>query len=90
MIKTVGRKFRRALHFDFHTSPGIENILENFDAEHFAKQMADSHVEYVNLAARCNMGFSYYNTKVGKKYPGLGNRDVFDEMIKAIISEESA
>lgn len=83
MIKTVGRKFRRALHFDFHTSPGIENILENFDAEHFAKQMADSHVEYVNLAARCNMGFSYYNTKVGKKYPGLGNRDVFDEMIKA-------
>lgn len=83
MIKTVGQKFRRALHFDFHTSPGIENILENFDADHFAEQMADSHVEYVNLAARCNMGFSYYNTRVGKKYPGLGDRDVFDEMIKA-------
>ena len=34
MIKTVGKKFNRALHFDFHTPPGIGNMLENFDAEH--------------------------------------------------------
>lgn len=83
MKKTVGPKFRRALHFDFHTSPGIQNILSNFDAEHFAEQMASAHIEYVNVAARCNMGYSYYNTKVGKKYPGLGDRDVLQEMIEA-------
>lgn len=83
MIKTVGPKFNRALHFDFHTSPGVENILKNFNAEHFAEQMAEAHIEYVNVAARCNMGYSYYNTKVGKKYPGLGDRDILDEIIKA-------
>ena len=69
MIKTIGPKFRRALHFDFHTSPGVEHIFGNFDAEHFADQLTEAHIEYVNLAARCNMGYSYYNTRVGKKYP---------------------
>jgi methionyl-tRNA formyltransferase len=43
--------------------------------EEFADQLKDAHIEYVNITARCNMGFSYYNTKVGKKYPGLGDRD---------------
>ncbi|MBE6605137.1 MAG: hypothetical protein E7639_05485 [Ruminococcaceae bacterium] len=83
MIKTVGPRLGRAFHFDFHTSPGIENILKNFDAEHFAAQLATAHIEYVNVAARCNMGYSYYNTRVGKKYPGLGDRDVLDEMLRA-------
>ena len=83
MIKTVGQKFGRALHFDFHTSPGIENILENFDAEKFAEQLFAAHIEYVNVAARCNMGYSYYNTKVGKKYAGLGDRDPLLEIIEA-------
>ncbi|MBE6597282.1 MAG: hypothetical protein E7641_06385 [Ruminococcaceae bacterium] len=83
MIKTIGPKFRRAIHYDFHTSPGIENIFGNFDAEKFASQLEEAKVEYVNVAARCNMGFSYYNTKVGKKYPGLGDRDPLAEMIDA-------
>ncbi len=83
MVKTIGPKFRRAIHYDFHTSPGINSIFGNFDAEKFAAQLEDAHVEYVNVAARCNMGFSYYNTKVGKKYPGLGDRDPLKEMIDA-------
>ena len=83
MIKTVGPKFGRALHYDFHTSPGVKNIFGNFDAEKFADQLAAAHIEYVNVAARCNMGYSYYNTKVGKKYEGLGERDPFKEMIDA-------
>ena len=29
------------------------------------------------------MGFSYYNTKVGKKYAGLGERDPLREIITA-------
>ena len=83
MIKTVGKKFTRALHFDFHTSPCIENIFGNFDAGAFADQLENAHIEYVNITARCNMGFSYYNTKVGKKYPGLKDRDPFKEILDA-------
>ena len=83
MIEAIGKKFRRALHFDFHTSPGIDNLLANFDAEKFAEQLQSAHIEYINVAARCNMGFSYYETKVGKKYPGLGSRDPLAEIITA-------
>lgn len=83
MIKTTGKRFERAMHFDFHTCPGIDNIFGNFDAERFAKQLEDAKVGYVNLTARCNMGFSYYDTAVGKKYPGLGERDPFAEMLEA-------
>ena len=83
MLKTIGKRFNRALHFDFHTPPGVDNIFGNFDAEKFADQLKDAHIEYVNITARCNMGFSYYNTKVGKKYPGLGDRDPLREIIDA-------
>ncbi|MBQ3084925.1 MAG: alpha-L-fucosidase, partial [Clostridia bacterium] len=83
MLKTIGKKFNRALHFDFHTPPGVENIFGNFDAERFAEQLQEAHIEYVNITARCNMGFSYYNTKVGKKYPGLGDRDPLREILDA-------
>ncbi|MBQ6824339.1 MAG: alpha-L-fucosidase [Clostridia bacterium] len=83
MLKTIGKKFNRALHFDFHTPPGIENLFGNFDAERFAEQLADAKIEFVNITARCNMGFSYYNTKVGKKYAGLGDRDPFREILDA-------
>lgn len=83
MLKTIGKRFNRALHFDFHTPPGVKNIFGNFDAAQFAGQLAEAHIEYVNITARCNMGFSYYNTKVGKKYPGLGDRDPLKEIIDA-------
>ena len=83
MLKTVGQKFRRAMHFDFHTAPGIPNLFADFDAERFADQLVDAHVEYINFTARCNMGFSYYNTKIGKKYAGMGDRDPLQETINA-------
>ncbi len=65
------KPMKRAVHFDFHTMPGIDNFGENFDAAKFAGQMADANVEYVNMFARCNIGFSYYKTKVGIEYPGM-------------------
>ena len=83
MVKVTGKKLRRALHFDFHTSPGVKGILSGFDAEKFADQLASAHIEYINIAARCNMGFSYYNTKIGKKYEGLGDRDLIAEVTTA-------
>ena len=83
MIQTIGKPFKRTMHFDCHTCPGIENPFSRFDAEAFAAQLAEMHVEYINFTARCNMGFSYYNTAVGKKYPGLGERDLLKETIEA-------
>ncbi len=78
MIKSMNN----ALHFDFHTMPGIKDIFKNFDAEEFAKSLSDAKVRYINFFARCNIGFSYYNTKIGIKYPGL-ERDVLKEVLDA-------
>lgn len=64
-------RLKRAVHFDFHTMPGIDNFGENFDAARFARQLKDAHVAYINMFARCNIGFSYYPTKVGTPYPGM-------------------
>lgn len=65
------RKIRRAVHFDFHTMPGIYDIAERFDPAVFAQRLADAHVDYVNFFAHCNLGFAYYPTKIGIPYPGL-------------------
>ena len=72
----------RAMHFDFHTMPGYENLFENFSATEFAQKLQDNHVKYINFTARCNIGFSYYDTKVGVKYKGL-KRDVLKEVVSA-------
>ncbi len=66
---------KRAVHFDFHTQGGIDNLGENFDAAKFARLLSDANVTYINAFARCNMGYSYYPTKVGVPHPYLkGNR----------------
>jgi len=75
------------MHFDFHTMPGIDGLLSDFDAEDFAARLADAGVEYINFPARCNIGFSYYNTRIGKKYPGL-ERDILAEVVKACHSRD--
>jgi hypothetical protein len=76
------RPFTRAMHFDFHTMPGHTKLMQGFDAEAFADKLQENHVKYINFTARCNIGFSYYDTKVGKKYPGL-QRDLLKEVIDA-------
>ena len=65
------REIKRAIHFDFHTMPGIDDFCENFNAEEFAQQMKDANVDYVNVFARCNIGYSYYPTKIGFPYKGM-------------------
>ncbi len=74
---------KRAVHFDFHTMPKIDDIGGNLDPKAFADMMADAHVDYVNMFARCNIGFSYYPTKLGTVYPGL-ERDLLGEVIEAL------
>ena len=65
------KPMKRVVHFDFHTMPKIDDFGARFDAERFAKTLSASHVAFINMFARCNVGFSYYPTKVGFPYPGL-------------------
>ncbi len=62
---------KRSIHFDFHTMPGITEIGSRFDAEAFAKTLADMKVDYINFFAKCNVGYTYYPSDVGVNYPGL-------------------
>ena len=75
------KKFKRAVHFDFHTVEGVENLLSEFDAADFAETLKKADVGYINFTAMCNHGFCYYPTKVGCVYPGL-KRDILGEVIK--------
>ncbi len=72
----------RAVHIDFHTMPGIYDFGAEFDAEAFAQTLADAHVEYVNLFAKCNLGFCYFDTAVGTRYPTMKG-DLFGSMLQA-------
>ncbi|MBQ6823657.1 MAG: hypothetical protein IJP27_03300 [Clostridia bacterium] len=72
---------RRAVHIDFHTMPGIEDLGKNCSGASIARTLADAHVDCVNIFARCNIGFSYYPTKLGTPYPGL-DYDLFGDTLK--------
>ena len=74
-------KMKRAIHLDFHTMPGIYDFEETFDAAEFAKTLKDAKVEYLNAVAQCNLGFCYYPTNVGIRYPGL-KTDLFGSIVK--------
>ncbi len=76
------KKMKRAVHFDFHTLPGIEGLGEKFNASAFADTLKDSHVGYINFFARCNRGYSYYPTKVGIPYPSKNSQRLLPEMIE--------
>lgn len=83
------RKIKRAIHLDFHTMPGITNFGEGYKAAESAQILKDANVDYVNVFARCNLGFSYYPTKVGVKYPTMKG-DLLGEMIEECHKREVA
>lgn len=76
------KDYRRAVHFDFHTHPGIDD-MNDFDVQTFADMLQKAHVTYVNVFAKCNQGYCYYPTKIGTVYPGL-TKDLFGEMVSAL------
>lgn len=75
------KPMKRMLHFDFHTQAEIEDFGKNINPAEIAQMFKDANAEYINFFARCNKGFSYYPTKVGKPHPYL-NFDLLGEMIK--------
>ena len=61
----------RQVHLDFHTSPGIEGIGAEFDKRQWQEALKAGHVDSITCFATGHHGWSYYDTKVGKKHPQL-------------------
>lgn len=76
----------RAIHLDFHTMPCIDALCDGFDGAKFAATLKGSHVELINVFAKCNLGFCYYPTEIGTVYPSL-RRDLLGEMVEACHAE---
>jgi hypothetical protein len=72
----------RQVHLDFHTSPDIPEVGAGFDAAAYVATLTTAHVESVNTFAKCHHGFSYYETRVGRKHPNL-RRDLLGEQFRA-------
>jgi len=75
---------RRQVHLDFHTSPLIDEVGVEFDAEVFAATIEDAGIDSVTVFARCHHGMSYYPTQVGEMHPGLQGRELLGEQIEAL------
>ncbi|MFH0965035.1 MAG: hypothetical protein V2A58_13630, partial [Planctomycetota bacterium] len=73
---------RRAIHLDFHTLPAVPDVGIDFDADAFARTLADARVDFITVFAKCNLGLAYYPTKVGVVHPSLA-RDLLGEMVEA-------
>lgn len=61
----------RQIHLDFHTPGVIDGIGAQFDPMAFAGTLRDSGVDSINLFAKCHHGYSYHDTQVGQRHPGL-------------------
>ena len=72
-------KIKRAVHLDFHNMPGIGDFGSEWNAAEFAGTLSAAAVTQITVFAQCNLGFSYYNTKIGIPYPGL-KTDLLKEM----------
>lgn len=72
----------RWIHLDFHTSPLIPDVGVDFDAEEFARTLAEAHVEVCTCFARCHHGQCYYPSQVGPVHPSL-KFDLFGQQLEA-------
>ncbi len=61
----------RQIHLDFHTSGAIDGIGSRFDKKAYQETLQRAAVNSVSTFATCHHGWSYYDTKVGQRHPGL-------------------
>lgn len=60
----------RQIHMDFHT-PGFVSVGEQFDAKEFFDVLEESRVNSIAFFAKCHHGYSYFDTSIGTRHPGL-------------------
>jgi hypothetical protein len=61
----------RKIHMDFHTGAFVKGVAKNFDADRFCETLARANVNAVTVFAKDMHGYSYYDTKIGTRHPGL-------------------
>lgn len=61
----------RQIHLDFHTSGAISGIGSRFNKKRYQETLKRAEVNSVTTFALCHHGWSYYDTKVGKRHPYL-------------------
>ena len=61
----------RQVHLDFHTSPAIDGIGTNFKKEEWQEALRAGHLDSITCFASGHHGWSYYDTKIGKRHPHL-------------------
>lgn len=72
----------RQVHLDFHTSPLIPGVAEEFNADEFVSVLKAANVDSINVFAKGHHGISYYPTKVGQVHPHL-RFDLLGTMLNA-------
>ena len=72
----------RHIHQDFHTSPAVTGVAEDFRADEYAQTLKDAAVNSITVFAKCHHGMAYYPTKVGVPHPHL-RIDLLGEMVEA-------
>lgn len=80
------RTLKRAVHLDFHTMPNVKDFAEHFDAGQFARTLKEARVEFINVFAKCNLGFAYYRTDIGIPYPYMKG-DMLGEIVEECHKE---
>lgn len=79
----VDRIFRM-LFYDIHYGDYDPMFLSKLNVDHIVKQVVDSQAEAFMMTAKCALGSSYYNTKIGVKFPALGELDLLKEVIEKL------
>jgi hypothetical protein len=72
----------RQIHLDFHTSPLIPGVAEDFSADDFVQVLKSANVDSINVFAKDHHGMSYHPTKVGQMHPHL-HFDLLGSMLTA-------
>ena len=62
---------KRGVLYDFHTMPACPDVGRGFDCEAFAEDLKRNGVDFTVFPARCNLGMSYFDTKLGIRHPAL-------------------
>jgi hypothetical protein len=79
---------QRQIHLDFHTSPLIPGVGEDFDARAFARTMKAAHVQSVTVFAKCHHGHLYFATRHPARHPTLpAHLDLTASQVNALHRE---
>lgn len=75
----------RQVHLDFHTSPDIKNIAQDFDPADFVDKLKKTRVNSITCFSRGHHGYLYYDSQLFPEriHPELENKNLLKEQLKA-------